>query len=98
MEAYAANQLLEIIDVFEAPISVGNASELISTFYVIKNGKQSLSSRDTAIQLEVLKLGLSVAETNTDVKAKPFPEIKNISIKLCIDSSVKSTSLYGEYL
>ncbi|XP_067615133.1 uncharacterized protein [Eurosta solidaginis] len=85
-KAYAASQLLEVLFVFEAPRPVKKHSENIATFYVIKDGKQSLLGRDTAIQLKVLKLGLSV---NSVEEVKPFPKIPNIKVKLSVDQSVK---------
>ncbi|XP_036334769.1 uncharacterized protein K02A2.6-like [Rhagoletis pomonella] len=85
-KAYAANQLLKVLYVFEAPVAVRKHSESIATFYVIKYGKQSLLGRDTAIQLKVLKLGLGV---NSVEIVEPFPRISNIKVKLSLDPSIK---------
>ncbi|XP_075144752.1 uncharacterized protein LOC142219865 [Haematobia irritans] len=87
-KAYAADQLLEVVSVFEAPTSVKNSSEIMATFYVIKNGNQSLLGRDTAIQLKVLKLGLDTNSTGNKSET-PFPKMKNVSIKLAIDRNVR---------
>lgn len=53
-KSYAASYPLEIVAVFDAPICVGNRNEVITSFYVIKNGNQSLLGRETALQLNVL--------------------------------------------
>lgn len=85
-KAYAADQLLKVLYVFDAPISVRKNSEMIAPFFVIKNGNQSLLGRDTAIKLGVLKLGL---EVNKIEAINPFPKIKNLRVKLAIDNTVK---------
>lgn len=85
-KAYASNQILKIVCVFDAPISVDNGHETVSTFYVIGNGNQSLLGRETATKLKVLRLGLKV---NCIEGVKSFPKMKNIQIKLSIDPSVK---------
>ncbi|XP_053956201.1 uncharacterized protein K02A2.6-like [Anastrepha ludens] len=85
-KAYAANQLLKVLYVFEAPVGVRKQSEKIATFYVIKDGKQSLLGRDTAIQLKVLQLGLGV---NNVEMMQPFPKISNVKIKLSLDPAIK---------
>ncbi|XP_062121631.1 uncharacterized protein LOC133835625 [Drosophila sulfurigaster albostrigata] len=83
---YASDQLLEVICVFEAPISAVPDVEVIATFFVIKNGRQSLLGRETAIKLNVLRLGLSVNRVETTA---PFPKWKGVEIKLCIDPQIK---------
>lgn len=88
-KAYAANQLLKILFVFEAPISVKNGAEIIATFYVIENAKQSLLGRDTAIKLKVLKLGLGSDGINSVQRVEPFRKIKDVTIKIAIDYAVK---------
>lgn len=85
-KAYAADQLLKVLYVFEAPISVRKNSEMIASFFVIKNGNQSLLGRDTAIKLGVLKLGL---EVNKIEALNSFPKINDIKVKLAIDNTVK---------
>lgn len=84
-KAYASNQPLKILKVFEAPISINNEREIIGTFYVIENSSQSLLSRDTSIKLKVLKVGLEACRIE-DVK--PFSKLKNIKVKLSIDPKV----------
>lgn len=88
-KAYAANQLLKILSVFEAPVSVADGPEVIATFYVIENGSQSLLGRDTAVQLKVLKLGLSTDPVDHSKKMTAFPKIKNVIIKLALDPTVR---------
>nr|XP_043068709.1 uncharacterized protein K02A2.6-like [Drosophila bipectinata] len=82
---YASEQLLEVIYVFEAPISAVPNVEVIATFFVIKNGRQSLLGRETAIKLNVLRLGLDV---NRVEMTTPFPKWKGVKIKLWIDPKV----------
>lgn len=84
--AYAANTRLEILKVFETPIDIMNRREVIGTFYVIKGGNQSLLGKDSALKLEVLKLGLNVYQIR---QTDNLPTIKGVKIKLNIDESVK---------
>jgi hypothetical protein len=51
--AYAANNLLEVVNVFEAPFKIQCGQELIATFFVIKNATQSVLGRETAIHLKI---------------------------------------------
>lgn len=83
--AYASDKLLRVLYVFEAPIYIGHMPEKIATFYVIENGRQSLLGKDTAIKLNVLRLGLNV---NKVEELAPFPKWKNIVVKLAIDTNV----------
>lgn len=83
--AYASDKLLRVICVFEAPIYISHMPEKIATFYVIENGRQSLLGKDTAIKLNVLRLGLNV---NKVEELAPFPKWKNIVVKLAIDTNV----------
>jgi len=59
-KGYASDQILNVISVFKAPISVGKHAEMIASFIVIERGKQSLLGRQTAVKLDVLRLGLQV--------------------------------------
>lgn len=47
--AHTSDRLLTVFQVFEAPISIENGPELITTFYTIGNGKQSLLGLGMAI-------------------------------------------------
>ncbi|XP_017467975.1 PREDICTED: uncharacterized protein LOC108360273 isoform X2 [Rhagoletis zephyria] len=85
-KAYAATQILKVLFVFEAPITVEGNKEVIATFYLIENANQSLLGRETAIKLHVLKLGRGVNNVDTET---PFPKIRNIEIKLSLNLSVK---------
>ncbi|XP_058977362.1 uncharacterized protein K02A2.6-like [Musca domestica] len=84
--AYAGNNLLKVKAVFEAVIGLDPVSNLISSFYVIENGRQSLLGRVTAIKLGVLKLGRGV---NQIENCHVFPKIRGIKVSLTIDKSVK---------
>jgi len=83
--SYASDQPLKILRVFEAPISVKRDPEVIATFYVIENSRQSLLGCDTAIQLNVLKLGLNI---NRVEQIGSFPKWKDVQIRLSIDPTV----------
>ncbi|XP_054736166.1 uncharacterized protein LOC129243060 [Anastrepha obliqua] len=51
-KVYAADKLLKVLQVFDAPIAAAHA-EMIATFYVIEKGSQSLLGRDSAAVLPV---------------------------------------------
>ena len=82
LRAYPGNNLIRIKAVFEAVIGLDVVSNPISTFYVIENGGKSLLSRDTAIQLNDLKLGREI------IKIKNL-QIFPINNSLSIDNSIK---------
>ncbi|XP_054732030.1 uncharacterized protein K02A2.6-like [Anastrepha obliqua] len=84
--SYASDQLLKVMCVFEAPISVDNNPEMIASFFVIENGEQSLLGRETAIKLNVLRLGSNL---NHIEPLKPFPKWKEVVIKLSINPEIK---------
>nr|DAA65000.1 TPA_exp: gag-pol protein [Drosophila ananassae] len=83
---YASDKLLQVICIFEAPISVEPGAEIFATFYVIENGRQSLLGRDTAVELKVLRLGRNINQIKEIV---PFPKWKGIEVKLSIDDTVR---------
>lgn len=85
-KAYASDQILKVTCVFDAPIAINSDSETVATFYVIENASQSLLGRETSTKLKVLRLGLNV---NRIEEVKPFPKMKNIQVKLSIDTSIK---------
>lgn len=83
---YASHELLHVICVFEAPISIGLNPEVMASFFVIKNGTQSLLRKDTALELNVLRLGLKVKKIDS---VTPFPKWKGPPVKLSIDTNIK---------
>ncbi|XP_043865317.1 uncharacterized protein K02A2.6-like [Drosophila mojavensis] len=85
-KAYASDETLRVVNVFEAPIRVQERPEIIATFYVIENGRQSLPGRDTAVQLNVLKLGLNVNRVEAHTC---FPKWKASPVRLAIDHNVR---------
>jgi len=85
-KGYASDQILNVICVFEAPISVGKHAEMIASFFVIERGKQSLLGRETAIKLDVLRLGLQVIHIE---EVSAFPKWKGDSVKLAINQDIK---------
>lgn len=60
--------------------------DIITSFFVVDQGDVSIFGKDTAKRIGVLKLGLGV---NRIQEASPFPKIKNITVKLTIDKSVR---------
>lgn len=101
--AYAAHAPLSVVASFQADLWIShdrlNATE---KFYVIKNAKRSLLSRDTAIRYNVLQLGLNVAPPHDlparaghDMSlcalstAEKFPKFRLPPVKLNIDSNIK---------
>lgn len=45
-KAYASDQTLNVICVFDAPIATGKDPETVATFFVIEKGNQSLLGRE----------------------------------------------------
>ncbi|KAL7296749.1 hypothetical protein TKK_0010159 [Trichogramma kaykai] len=87
LKPYATTQPLEILVKFISTIGLSErASEIITTFYVVKHGDTSILGKVSVKQLGVLKLGMSVFAVD---KVTPFPKIKNVLVKLSIDPYVK---------
>lgn len=80
--AYGSNDPLEVLGSFEAQITVGPKTKL-ATFYVIKNGTRNLLGKDTAMYLNVLKLGVSI-----NLVDDTFPKFKNVQLGIAINPSV----------
>lgn len=85
LRGYAA-QPLNVRHKFQTTISVQGRKEIITSFYVVEKGDISILGKETAKRLGILKLGLDV---NAIQEAKPFPKIKNITVKLTINPEVK---------
>lgn len=81
--AYGSDQPLSVIGSFDADIRIGNRVQT-GTFYVIKDGTRDLLGKDTAILLQVLKLGVEVNSVS-----ESFPKIKNVLLDIFIDKTVK---------
>lgn len=86
LKPYAATSPLLIRKSFHSTIGIQRKSEKIAKFFVVDNGEISLLGKTTAIQLGVLKIGLSVNQVKEIVA---FPKIKNVQIKLAIDKSIR---------
>lgn len=85
--AYASNDALCVLAVFEANISVNPTKpHTYAEFFVIGGATKSLLSRRTSEELRVLKVGLAVDHIET--KEKPFPKFPHVQIKLSIDKNV----------
>lgn len=94
--AYAANAPLEVVRTFTAWIEVagGDKPKVFSKFYVIKNGTKNLLGRKTAVDVKVLKLGLSVDLVTVDNQSdnsEPFPAVPNYEVNFEVDEKVQPT-------
>lgn len=98
IKAYATEKPLEVEVTFRANIEVVGHVKPSTTakFYVIKDANQSLLSRETAVIIKLLKIGvdvsaLKVTETNehTTETAGEFPSIPGVMVKLSFDPTIK---------
>lgn len=92
--AYATEAPLSVIASFEADLWISdNRISAVEKFYVIKNAKRSLLSRDTAIRYNVLILGMSInppSSINTcSLAIEKFPKFNLSPVTLNIDSSIQ---------
>lgn len=97
-KAYGQENPLEVIGKFEAEIEVGASNgknKTVGKFYVVKNGDQTLLGRDTARQLNVLRVGLPTGTTNDEqvnsISPKTFPKIRG-KLTVSIEFSYKFSS------
>lgn len=81
--AYGSKEPLKVLGSFNAEIKVGSKS-LTAKFYVIRNGSRNLLGKETAIALNVLKIGLNV----NSIEQIQFPKFKDIQLEITIDKSV----------
>lgn len=81
--AYGSKNPLDIIGSFDTSITVGPAQKC-AKFYVVKNGTRNLLGKETAIQLNVLKLGVSI----NSIRSEVFPKFKDVQLGIAIDQSV----------
>ncbi|XP_046865628.1 uncharacterized protein LOC124459893 [Drosophila willistoni] len=86
LRAYGSDDVLRVTNVFEAPIRIQERPEMIATFYVIENGRQSFLGRDAAVQLNVLRFGLGVNRVDS---CAHFPKWKASPVRLAIDHNVR---------
>lgn len=82
--AYGAKEPLKVLGSFDALIKAGSKS-LITKFYVIKNGSRNLLGKETAISLNILRLGLGI----NSVEQKPFPKFKDVQLEISIDKTIR---------
>ncbi|XP_062541405.1 uncharacterized protein K02A2.6-like [Armigeres subalbatus] len=86
--AYASQDALKVLVVFEAWISVNPAKpESYAEFFVIDRASRCLLSKRTAEDLKVLKVGLDVQNIATNWE--PFPKFPGVQVKLSIDRSIE---------
>lgn len=81
--AYGAKHPLKVLGSFNAKIKVGPKS-LTTKFYVIENGSRNLLGKETAISLNVLKIGLDI----NSIEENQFPKIKDVQLEIAIDKTV----------
>lgn len=85
--AYASQEPLQVLGVFEAWISINETKpKIYAEFFVIQGARRSLLSKRTAEDLKVLKVGLEVQ--NVEQNKEAFPKFPNGQVKLSIDPSV----------
>lgn len=86
--AYGSQHPLTVLGCFDSTITVGNGLVLDkATFYVVKGGTRNLLGKDTAIKLDVLRVGLGV-----NAVEGTFPKMKDVQIHIPIDKSIKPVS------
>lgn len=85
--AYGSKEPLTVLGAFDANIAIGTENTT-ATFYVVKHGSKNLLGKDTAISLNVLRIGLGI---NT-VEEKTFPKFKGVKLEIAIDDSIKPVS------
>lgn len=77
--AYASQDSLKVIMVFEAHISVNPTKpSSYAEFFVIEGANRCLLSKRTAEDLKLLKVGLDVQ--NVDIKWDPFPKFPDVQV------------------
>ncbi|XP_044753909.1 uncharacterized protein K02A2.6-like [Coccinella septempunctata] len=86
LRGYAAGEPLDVSHTFETTVSLQGKHEIITNFYVVEQGDISILGKDVAKRLGILKLGLNI---NHIEEIKSFPKIKNIKVKLTINSQIK---------
>lgn len=90
--AYACNQSLEVIVVFEAWISVNESKpKCYAEFFVIQGANKCLLGKRTAEDLKVLKVGLEVQSVDTEWES--FPKFPGVQVKLSINKNIPPRKL-----
>lgn len=85
-KAYGSSTPISMAGMFIAEIETGN-NKVEATFYVAKNGLQSLLGDETAKKLKVLKIGYNVGSIQ-DV-SKVFPKIRGVIVEIPVNPDVK---------
>lgn len=75
---------LDVAGSFEAKIKTGLRTTN-GTFYVINGGTRNLLGKDSAIELEVLRVGVGINQ----VQMKEFPKLTDILVEIPIDETIK---------
>lgn len=83
--SYASQNPLTVLVCFDAEIKAGPGTITVK-FYVVKNGIRDLLGRESAIALNVLRIGFNInLVSHNDTK---LPKFKNIELELAIDRTV----------
>ena len=93
--AYGSTTPLEVAGTFKATVAVGNEQVENEEFVVINGKGQSLLGRETALKLNVLRLGPSINVINDQGILEQYPEVttfygklKNFQLKIPLDDTV----------
>lgn len=81
-------QVLTMLGVFEAVIKV-NDRKLITSFYVVDEGSKFLLGSDTAIALNVLKIGTDINQISENRPSTEFSKMKGILVEIPLRENVK---------
>lgn len=81
--AYGAKEPLKVLGLFDAQIKVCSKS-ITAKFYIIVNGSKNLLGKETAVSLNLLKLGFDV----NSIEQKQFPRFKDVQLEITIDKTV----------
>lgn len=95
LKAYATTSPLRIEATFSAKISTAKDPPIPATFFVIRGSCKSLLGRETAIALNVLRLGPEInsceLKPQQNASTKPFPVVPGRQVHFDIDASITPT-------
>lgn len=86
-KAYGGHELPQL-GAFTAEIAIGNRSKL-ADFYVICGFGKVLIGRDTATEMEILKIDISVNGIDIEAGVQSFGKIKNVVMDIPIKADAK---------
>lgn len=86
-KAYGGHELPQL-GVFAAEIAIGKCRKL-ADFYVICGVGKVLIGRDTAIEMDILKINIAVNEIDTKAEGHHLEKIKNVVVDIPIKADAK---------